>query len=159
VLFLIEGAYPRKNAVSQTAICGAVLNMLFNHCFSVLKTDCEADTFTNLVMMYKKFAAKDFSAKEQNTTAPLKLVSKSDKIKGSIMAIQLSAVPGLSFQASQVVAKLYPSMHALIGAYHGCETKKEKELLLSSLPMTDKRKLGPALSKKIYNAVTHGSLD
>jgi hypothetical protein len=82
--------------------------------------------------------------------APTKLISKGDKIKDNLFALQLSAIPGVSFSTALVVGQHYPTMKELIFAF---ETAVEPEKILSTIQLNEKRKLGTALSLKIYNAL------
>ncbi len=154
ILYIIEGSKKvrGKGALPATVIDGAIQNMVFKHNFKVLSTESHNDTFSNIVMLYKKFSAKEFEATSK-TVAPTKLIAKGDKIIHNICALQLSAIPGVSYQTATEITKTYNTLKDLIDAYSSCETENLKEQLLASLQVTEKRKLGAALSKKIYNAL------
>jgi hypothetical protein len=46
----------------------------------------------------------------------------------------------------------FNTMYNLIKEWDKLETLEEKEMMLTNLQITEKRKIGKALSKKIYNA-------
>ena len=68
---------------------------------------------------------------------------------------QLCQIPGVSSNSARIISEQYPSMNSLILEYSNQSTIEEKEALLSELKMTSStgkvRKLGPVLSKRIYN--------
>jgi len=68
---------------------------------------------------------------------------------------QLMQITGVSFQIAKTVCTQYPSFQSLMKMYE-CEgmTQKTKENLLADLERVDAtsaRKLGPAISRKIYS--------
>ena len=58
-------------------------------------------------------------------------------------------IPGISLQIATCIASKYHNVSELIKAYIEIETSKQ-ELLLSEIMVTEKRKVGKSLSKKIY---------
>ena len=104
------------------------------------------DTLNHLCSLYKKFHSNDFS--KNTIVAPIKLVSKSDKSSNNIFALQLSAIPGLSYSTALIISKKYNTMSDLVNAFN-----ESGELLLVDLFVTDKRKLGKAMSCKIFNSL------
>lgn len=149
VLYVIEGNKKTVKNGSQL-IESSILNLMYKHSFHVLCTESEDDTFNYIVMLVKKMQNDDFN--KVTNTVPVKLVSKSVKIKNNLMAIQLSAIPGISYTTAQFLANIYKSFNHLFQEYEKCE-ESQRELMLASLSVSARRKLGPALSKKIYNSL------
>ena len=64
--------------------------------------------------------------------------------------LALSNIPGISKTIGTVIINKYSSLADLFDIYQGLETEQEKELLLKDLQLNEKRKVGLASSKKIY---------
>ncbi len=70
--------------------------------------------------------------------------------------LYLMQVPRLSEQGAMSISQHYPSFATLMNAYFACTTEKEREKLLQDIPLNSsasKRRLGPALSKFIYQCI------
>lgn len=154
IMYIIEGGRKKchSTSLSQTIIDCSILNIIFKHKFKLLFTDNETDTFNNLLLLYKKLQNGDFKA-DIEPVAPTKLVSKAASIKDNIFALQLSAIPGVSFATAQKIAKEYLTMKNLIDAFQKGNEQSDSSTMLSELKLSDRRKLGVALSKKIYAAL------
>ena len=63
----------------------------------------------------------------------------------------ISNIPQCSMRIGESVINTYGSLMDLFDVYQGIETEKEKEELLSSIQITENRKLGTKISKKIYD--------
>jgi len=148
IVFVIEGSKIGVNDLPRTTIDSTILNMVFRHNYKVLCTHDELDTFLTICLLVKKVQSGEFAIK-MPLVAPVKLVSKGSKIGGNLMAIQLSAIPGVSYQTAMCISKEYNTMKDLIIAYSSCSNS---ENMLKDISITEKRKIGPALSKKIYQA-------
>lgn len=156
VMYIIEGrkgCNGGKGVLSHTIIDGSILNLLFRHNFKVLWTENETDTLQNITLLYKKYKNNDLNSNTTGTVAPTKLVPKGTKINENMFALQLSAIPGVSYAAAIELSKMYRSMKELVDAYNSKETIQEKETMLSVFQVSEKRKLGNALAKKIYTCI------
>ena len=153
IMYIIEGGRKKchSTSLSQTIIDCSILNILFKHKFKVLFTDNETDTFNNLLLLYKKLQNGDFKAGVE-PVAPTKLVSKGTSIKDNLFALQLSVIPGVSFATAQTIAKEYNTMKNLIDAFQKIDSS-DTSTMLSEIKLTETRKVGIALSKKIYTAL------
>jgi crossover junction endonuclease MUS81 len=155
VLYIIEGNKKTvQPGINRCIIDSSIVNLVFRHKYKVLSTIDESDTLDNIALLYKKIEMNEFEEGAKAITAPIKLLSKKDKIKTNMMAIQLSAIPGVSFASALKISELYPNMKSLIDGYNNCENESNKMDLLSSIVVNGKRKIGRALSKKVYNAIT-----
>lgn len=157
ITFIIEGSKKcisngTQNMLSHTIIDSSILNLLYKHKYKVICTENDLDTFTNILLLYKKMSSNEFEAAIK-PTQPIKLISKSDKIKDNFMAAQLCTIPGLSYPTALIISKTYNNMKSLIECYLNCETIENKYSMLANIQINDKRKLGNAMSKKIYQAL------
>lgn len=136
--------------LSQRVIDGSILNLIFKYKCNVLSTENETDTYNNVLLLYKKYASNDFE-RIIPETIPVRLVSKSQKIEANTMAIQLTAIRGVSYQTASIISKSYPNMKCLVDAYNACQD--DPALMLSKIQLTPKRTLGKALASKIYESI------
>lgn len=160
VLYIIEGhkGSVGKGMLSQTIIDSSIQNLLFRHNFKVLWSENESGTLHNIALLYKKYGNKDFDANTQ-PVAPTKLVPKGTKISDNMFALQLSAISGLSYPTALELSKTYKNMKELVDSYNEKECVKDKETMLSNVQLNEKRKLGNALSKKIYSCICGTNTD
>jgi hypothetical protein len=63
----------------------------------------------------------------------------------------LSVIPGVSIQIANKIAIKYKTFPNLISEFSKCQ---HPEKLLNSIQITDKRKIGNVLSKKIFNNIS-----
>lgn len=81
------------------------------------------------------------------------LLNKSDLVTVKDLFIKmLMTIKGVSLEKLVMIQRKFPTPKSLITAYAGCDSLKAKELLLltSSSNELGSKKIGPALSKKIY---------
>jgi crossover junction endonuclease MUS81 len=149
ILYLIEG---NVNNTKNNMVNGAIVNLIFKHHYKMLNTLTENESFDLIIMLYKKFVNNDFVNDNDNENAPMKLISKGDKINDNIFALQLSAISGVSYTTALLISKQYKTMSNLINEYEKCENQ-EREKMLCNIMLNEKRKIGNALSKKIYQAL------
>jgi crossover junction endonuclease MUS81 len=155
ICYLIEGAKnisDRELSLSQTIINGSLLNLVFKHDYHLVQTENKQDTFNIVVLLYKKFKNKDFDNTESVKPNSVKLLKRSDKIMDNKLVHQFCLIPGVSQKVADSIIN-YPitSIRHLIDTYNNYTG--EKELMLAELNISGgakSRKLGKALSKKIY---------
>ena len=154
ILYILEGSKRNlkgKGSLSKTIMDSAVQNLLFKHQFKVLFTESLDDTVDQLKMLYNKLYKK---MSEMNCSSVIEtmLIKKSTKIIDNIYINQLSVIPGVSVGIARKISDHYPSLFDLIKAYMQSESP---ESLLTNIQVTDKRKLGKCLSKKIYECLNN----
>jgi ERCC4-type nuclease len=156
ICYLIENE-SNKKVLSENIINGAILNLIFKHNYKVVNTKNKLDTFNNIMLLYKKFQNDDFNVILSQDFAKIKLIKKSEKIESEKMINQLCLISGVSIviaesiiQNIKTVTSETVTIKILIEMYNKLEAEKEKEMMFSNVYITDKRKVGKALSKKIY---------
>lgn len=154
ITFVLEGnkGGVKKGTLSDTIIDSSILNLLYKHKFKVIFTENEGDTFNNIILLYKKLLNNDFNISTK-PAQPTKLLCKSDKIKENFIASQLSIIPGLSYSTAIIISKHYNTMKHLIDSYNNLDDITQKYKMLETIQINEKRKLGSAMSKKIYLAL------
>lgn len=160
ILYIIEGHKNRMSnsssgSLSKTIIDGSILNLIYRHNYKILQTENESDTFENIVLLYKKIKGSELEM-VINNESPIKvnkMIKKGEKIAENIMAIQLSVIPGVSYNTSCIISSIYKNMKSLIDVYNNCEDEEKGEKLLKDIQINDKRRLGVSLSKKIYESI------
>lgn len=154
ILYILEGHKKTvySNSTSKNSmINGAILNLILKHQFKVVTTDNHDDSFNTIISIYKK--CKEKLSTNENTVAPTRLISKGESISHNLFALQLSVIPGISYRIASQITEVYKNMNELTNAYNNCVDVKCKINMLSHLQISEKRKLGKALSKKIYDSI------
>lgn len=151
IVYILEGNKNQKKYgnISKAIIDSSILNLIFRHKYKVIHTANDMETYDTLLSLYKKLETTDFNIKVNQ----FKLIKKSDNINNNILSMMLSVIPGVSINISKKIIETYTTLPILINTYEKMLDIKDKENLLSTIQITDKRKLGIALSKKIYNSL------
>lgn len=150
IIYIIEGTKSILpiGRINKDIINSALLNLLFKHNYTVIFTQNTQDTLDNLLLLCQKIS------KNELTSAPLtdfSNIKKSDS--KDIFVNQLCVIKGTSIIIAKKIKEHYASMNILIKKYNSFDTVKEKELLLTNIQITEKRKLGKVLSTNIYHAL------
>ena len=151
ILYIIEEKNGSKTTIPQSTLDSAILNLMYKHKYKVLQTKDSNETFNNIILLYKKMLFEDNEG-QTNTRSQNKMIVKKDKISENMFINQLCIIPGVSPIIAKVIKIKYNTMHNLIKEWEKLETSDEKEMMLTNLQITEKRKIGKALSKKIYHA-------
>lgn len=159
ICYIIENNLNNNRNLSDNILTGAILNLIFKHNFKVINTKNISDTFNQVLLLYKKFINKDFI---NNNVLPISLIKKSNKLQSSKITNQLCLITGVSNIIAEsiiehvktVIGSNIPiTIKILIEMYNKLETEKEKESMFSEIYIKNSknnRKIGKALSKKIY---------
>lgn len=135
-----------------------MINTQIEDGFFIQRTQSEEETFQYLFLMTKHFMELNkkkcyenhskFSFDEFSIS-----VSKSKNLTISdIFAKQLLQLRGITAEKAASIIKLYPTPKSLLMAYQEKKEEKEKIDMLKNIEFgMKKRKLGPVLSKNIYN--------
>lgn len=152
IIYIIEGDKNQKKFgnISKSIIDSSILNIIFKHKYRVINTLNDIDTFDTLLLLYKKIELKEFDKMIDSCT---KLIKKSNSINDNILLHMLSVIPGVSINIAKKISDIYISLPNLINTYEKLHNISDREKLLSTIMINDKRKLGIALSKKIYNSL------
>lgn len=149
ILYIIEGVKNNVKDKLRSACNGAIQNMIYKHNINVMFTCDVSDTIDNICMLIKKIQNGDIlSEVNEGEEHKVKLFSKSDKINSNLFSLQLSVIPGVSLNISNKLSDKFKNMKTLIKYL-----EENNEESLSEIHITEKRKLGRALSKKIYECL------
>jgi ERCC4-type nuclease len=147
VMYILEGN--KENCrLKQNNINGCIINLLWKHKYKVLHTLNGEDTIEVLFQLYKKLSEPSY-LEVQPQLVSTSQASKKGKFYDNPMMYILQTIPGVSLQVATSIAKKYCNMNELMQAYQEIE-EKAKEVLLSDIMVTEKRKVGNSISKKIY---------
>lgn len=153
IVYVIEGKY-KDTSISKTTVNSAILNLIFKHQYKVVFTESKQDTVDHIMMLYNKVKEAKFEL-GLNVIQTMKLVKKSDKVHDNVFVYMLSVIPGVSANVATKVQGKYDTLSDLIVAYVQLESERERKDMLSELLVSSRRKVGKAVSEKIYNAL-HG---
>ena len=180
IYYLIEGSIGnevnkyKKYSNDEKMIYGSIINCLVRDNIKIIKTENIQESIkfieyilTKLVKQPDIFTQNinnniDNSSNPSNQannssdySTTIKTKKKDNMTPQMCYLFQLCQIPGVSSNSARIISEQYPSMNSLILEYNNQSTVEEKEALLSELKMTSStgkvRKLGPVLSKRIYN--------
>lgn len=152
IVYLIEGNKNLKKygSIPKSTLDSSILNLIFKHQYKVVYTSNESDTYELLNLLYKKLTSKDYCT---ISNVPVKLIKKGDNTSQDVFVNMLSVIQGVSVQMAKKIKEKYTTLPDLINEYNNLTDLTDKEKLLCEIRITDKRKLGISLSKKIYNSL------
>jgi ERCC4-type nuclease len=142
IVYIIEGNKKSVKNLPEKTINSAIINIMFKHKYKVIQTVNEKDTLDNIILLYKKVKDKEFEKEMVDNV--FRSIKKSEKINENILENMLLVIPGVSINISKKIYEKYKTFSDLINC---CEIE------LANVQITDKRKLGKALSKKIKNTI------
>jgi len=150
VIYILEGQYI-GNSLPKTTIHSSILNLIFKHKYKVINTSNHIETCEMLLSVYKKLETNEFEQPLESKTC--QLIKKKTSLNNNILIHMLSVIPGISINIAKKIYTVYPSIPELVHAYNQLNETNKREDMLSNIQINEKRKLGKALSKKIYNAL------
>ena len=165
IVYIIEGTISSQNSKffknSKSITDGALLNMAFRDKISIIRTKDINDTCNMLYLLGKKIIKNpeffSVESSSSNTSSisyldTVKVAKKENMTPSLCNIIQLSQIPGVSKVMAQTIIEKYGSISNLICEYQNFDSgeSNEKENLLKNIQLKS-RKLGPTLSKRIYN--------
>jgi crossover junction endonuclease MUS81 len=160
--YIIEGSSIHLKPYEKTIYQGCLISIQLRDNIKIFTTNNVEETgdlITRLMTRIKKGDLIQHTSIESPETPNTLHKSYLDVIKqekkGNIdpkttQILALSNIPGISKTIGTVVINKYSSLADLFDIYQGLETEQEKELLLKDLQLNEKRKVGLASSKKIY---------
>ena len=149
IMYILEGEKELNyGAISKSTINSCILNLIIKHQYKVLYTMDDMETYEMLLSLYNKLVDTDF---KKIVEGPIKLIKKSHVLNNNPVVNMLSVIPGISINIAKKIEERYETLPILIESYNKLNDINEREKLLSDIKITDKRKIGVVLSKKIYN--------
>ncbi|KAK7791517.1 hypothetical protein R5R35_010895 [Gryllus longicercus] len=162
-----------ENQVCQSDIEKALIEIqIFENC-SHRFVETSQDFGTLIAQFTKALAEKEFKLEKQKkeqenlgwfASGDSRDTVKVDKSGNGLLRLwkqQLCQFNTASLDTAEAIVSLYPSPKSLIQAYENCLTPRQGQLLLQDIavrrcagPLTSVRRVGPELSKKIYNFFT-----
>lgn len=155
VIYILEGLHEQSfsfgggSAATKDGnlILGAMENLALYHNIFIIPTMSTEETASLLRNMCKKLSEKSIAEAGAISMVP---VQRKDKLMGNIFQQQLTLITGMSLNTAGEIVKLYPTVKSLTEAFTQCKEKCQAELLLADI-QCGKRKLGAALSKRVYS--------
>ena len=165
VMYIIEGDRKNKRSnINDIVLNGALLNLVYKHHYKLLQTSNIKETYDQVLLLYKKITSGDIKTDMvdiktdqnilENKVEP-KMVTKGAAVIEDIFVHQLCVIPGVSRNTATKIRELYKNMNVLISEYTKLNDTKKCEEMLVHIQLTERRKLGKALSKKIYELLVN----
>lgn len=152
IMYIFEGP-KNTRGVSQAIINGAILGLVLRTQFGVFYTKDTKNTAEICCTILKKLIKGDFCTNKAVVPLLIKQKAKKDAISDNILAVQLSAINGVSYTTSLKIQEKYPTMKILIDAFNDGGELILNDIKLTSSNGCSSRKLGKVLSKRIYDSL------
>ena len=155
---IVNPSAPLKHRKNVQTLLSAIVSTMFRDNFKVMITQGLGGTVAFIERIYAKYPSYGIELQNRQDDMNLeylktvKTVKKDNITPSNWFILSLQQIPGMSAVKAQCVSEVYSSFGKLLEAYADLETEKEKETLLKDLQLNN-RKLGPVLSKRIYNMV------
>jgi crossover junction endonuclease MUS81 len=177
ILYIIEGTIEKTKYIDIHSIYGAIQHMIYRDKINVYRTLNLLETLEWIYELYDRIVKNPeqwdiYMNENSNIIIPNDKIldpiiyskgKKSDNITSSIAyKNMLNQVPGCSSQTSEAISIIYPNMMYLCNAYNNLEDICLREKLLLNIKIKNKdkeRKVGPVMSKKIYNYMYGNNID
>lgn len=171
VVWVLEGALHdgwhagRQSGTNMpnSALDSAIDSLQFKDGFSVHHTANPEHTAHYIAVTLPKrlsrgesgFTVDDAQKSMVNVVSGTKKAVLRSNENAVVYECMLSCVPGLTAGVAAAIRKEYPSMKALVAAYEDCvHTQGRPEKLLAQMEVAGRsKKIGPATSKRLYDAL------
>ena len=154
ILYIIEGPNVARTELDGKRTLGALENLAIKHGIAILPTASASQTALSLKNIQKKLQEQETRSGDE-AIAP-KIIQRKQKIMANVLLHQLQVITGVSGEIAKSITVRYPTMRALIDAYTASTSEETRRKLLEDLPV-GKRRVGPAVSQRIYQAL-HGDI-
>ena len=155
ILYLIEES-KNKFKINESIVKGAIINMTFRDNIKIIFSKNLIETSEYIRMLKKKiektpeFFIKTQEEKSETSYLDTVKVAKKDNMTPKLCNIvQLSQIPGVSKQTAETIINKYGSLTNLITEYNKLD--KDKAIAMLKEIKLANRKVGPVLSKRIYD--------
>ena len=171
ILYLVEDPIKINNDKYyknyKSIVSGALVNTIYRDKINVLRSFSIEETIDFILLFCKKiennleFFLNNNTNETENENSiksyenTIKIKKKDNMTPKTCYIIQLSQIPGVSNNIANLIYEKYNSFSILINEYNKLNNNDEKEKMLENLTFIvkndKKRKIGPVLSKRIYN--------
>ena len=164
ILYIIEGSIPEKSSfIDSQKVYSGILHTMFRDNIHIYRTQTLGETVQIITEIWNRFSKKtpdwlgflnggglnyavDIDKKAYDKVSAKKSENNTPQIAFINM---LGQVPGCSTKMAEAIQQKYSSPAVLLEAFHNCPAGKGEQLLKDL--QLENRKLGPVLSKRIYN--------
>jgi ERCC4-type nuclease len=157
IIYIIEGKknegliHGKNHDTSIKSINSCILNLIFKHEYKVILTESKQDTLDNILLLYTKISNNLLELGENYTK--INIIKKSDKINNNIFINMLSVIPSISIKIAMKIHDKYQTFNDLIIGYNLITNEDDKKTMLSNIQVSTTRKVGKAVSEKIYYSI------
>lgn len=163
-LYLIEGYVEDYNDILKKKYYGTLISLQFRDKIQIIKTDnlnesCNfltrlknrLETKNDFVFIKEKTTLKSVDNQNQNQEYlnSIKSKKKNNINPQNCQILFLNVIPGISINIATKIIEKYKTIQKLIEFYKKCKTNEEQAVMLKDIQLTQKRKLGNVLSKRI----------
>ena len=168
VAYIVEGnildTSLNLNELQRRIVQAAIVNLQLRDKITIYRTSNAVETGMYVDLIYKKLTENpqwiaDTTCESGISDVPtpgynhlVKTAKRENLTPNICQKVQLAQIPGVSASTADIILAKYDSLVSLINTYQQIPESEinTRELLLATLQMTPKRKLGKVLSTRIY---------
>lgn len=153
--YILEGSPYFLNDIQKNTYNGVVISTQLRDNIQIINTQNCEETYQFILKLVSRLEKQNiFKNIETNTISyndSIKLKKKDNITSNRVQIMAISNIPQCSMKIGEAIIDKYGSLMDLCDVYLGLENEDDKETLLSKIQITETRKLGCKLSKKIYD--------
>ena len=158
IIYILEGPLKGSNdkifsGMKLGVIKNIIIKTLIRDNIKVITSNDLDDTMYYIQTAYNKLESGQISINTpelENYNKLVKTEKKANVTNDKFLYITLCQIPGVSSLVATPVAYEYKTIKNLLKSYDKLETSISREKMLKDMQCNEKRKVGPAMSKKIF---------
>lgn len=158
IIYILEGPLKGSNnkifsGMKLGVIKNIIIKTLIRDNIKVITSNDLDDTLYYIQTAYNKLESGQISINTpelENYNKLVKTEKKANVTCDKFLYITLCQIPGVSSLVATPIAKEYKTIKNLLNSYDKLETSGLREKMLKDMKCNEKRKVGPAVSKKIF---------
>lgn len=159
IFYILEGNIEKLSNVQKKLIYGSWISCQFRDNINIIRTNSVNETCEFITRLIDRINSNcsDFIKNDNvktidiNYLKTIKTKKKHNITPNIAQILMLATIPNVSSSISTKIIEEYGSLHNIYKRYELCCDEQEKEELLSSIQLNEKRKIGKVVSKIIYN--------
>jgi crossover junction endonuclease MUS81 len=164
IIYLIDGVIKDKD--NEKIIYGSMINMQLRDNIKIYKSLNINETTNYIIRIFEKIKTDDvkeyflyYDDTKNKEISNVEYVQSLKKKKKENMTSEnwfiysLSQMPRITENLGDIIYKKYNSISNLVNAYEELDNEIEREKLLENIKVSENKKLGKVLSKRIYDYI------
>ena len=157
--YILEGNPSYLKETEKNTYNGVLISTQLRDNIQIINTQNCYETYEFIIKLVSRLEKKPIFKDNTSHTADItnttylnsiKLRKKDNITPEIVQMMAISNIPNCSFKISEAIINKYGTLMDLFDVYQGLEHESDKEILLSGIDISNNRKIGLKISKKIY---------